>query len=140
MHQHRILVEFEPSNGIQQRLQDRLSFFSVAATGIARYYDFAILLKDENDAVQGGLLCELWANWLHFKTLDRRDGARQRLWPFAHGTRGASCHRRGYKNAYLSTHGFQARPLYEKLGYRVFGELEDFPPGHFKDYMRKQLA
>ena len=47
---------------------------------------------------------------------------------------------RGYKNAYLSTHGFQARPLYEKLGYRVFGELEDFPPGHFKYYMRKQLA
>jgi ribosomal protein S18 acetylase RimI-like enzyme len=46
---------------------------------------------------------------------------------------------RGYSNAYLSTHSFQARPMYEKLGYQVFGTLEEFPPGHSKYYMRKRL-
>ncbi|HJU28399.1 MAG TPA: GNAT family N-acetyltransferase, partial [Candidatus Binataceae bacterium] len=47
---------------------------------------------------------------------------------------------RGCGNAHLSTHSFQARPMYEKLGYEIFGALEDFPPGHSKFYMRKRLT
>lgn len=32
---------------------------------------------------------------------------------------------RGCTNAFLDTFSFQARPFYEKLGYRVFGILEN---------------
>ena len=41
----------------------------------------------------------------------------------------------------LDTLSFQARPFYEKLGYRVYGQLEDFPAGsgHTRYYLTKTL-
>jgi len=46
---------------------------------------------------------------------------------------------RGAKNAYLDTFGFQAPDFYKQHGYQVFGELEDFPAGHRRYFLRKQL-
>lgn len=40
---------------------------------------------------------------------------------------------------WLDTHTFQARPFYERLGYSVFADLPDFPPGHTRFYMMKRL-
>ncbi|MEM7345760.1 MAG: GNAT family N-acetyltransferase, partial [Chloroflexota bacterium] len=40
---------------------------------------------------------------------------------------------------YLETGSFQARGFYEKQGYEVFGELDDFPKGHTMFYMKKAL-
>ena len=45
----------------------------------------------------------------------------------------------GCKLAHLDTFDFQARGLYEKLGYTVFGTLEDCPEGHYQYYMSKKL-
>lgn len=45
----------------------------------------------------------------------------------------------GCKLAHLDTFDFQARGLYEKLGYTVFGVLEDCPEGHCRYYMSKKL-
>jgi len=45
----------------------------------------------------------------------------------------------GSKLAHLDTFDFQARGLYEKLGYTVFGILEDCPEGHCRYYMSKRL-
>ena len=39
----------------------------------------------------------------------------------------------------LGTFDFQARPLYEKHGYRVYGVLEDFPEGHCNYSLMKRL-
>ena len=47
--------------------------------------------------------------------------------------------RRGCFAARLSTWDFQAPGLYERLGYTLYGKLEDYPPG-FADYLfRKDL-
>ncbi|MGB7097037.1 MAG: GNAT family N-acetyltransferase, partial [Anaerolineales bacterium] len=46
---------------------------------------------------------------------------------------------RGAKNAYLDTFSFQAPDFYKKYGYKVFGELQDFPPGHHRYFMTKKL-
>jgi len=46
---------------------------------------------------------------------------------------------RGAKNAYLDTFSFQAPDFYKKHGYRVFGELQDFPPGHQRHFLTKRL-
>jgi hypothetical protein len=45
----------------------------------------------------------------------------------------------GCTDAFLDTFSFQARPFYEKLGYRVFGVLENHPAGHQHYFMTKQL-
>jgi hypothetical protein len=34
---------------------------------------------------------------------------------------------------------FGARPFYERLGYSVFGELPDYPPGFSRVFLRKSL-
>lgn len=47
--------------------------------------------------------------------------------------------KRGAKYAYLDTFSFQAPGFYENYGYEVFGELQNFPPGHQRYFMKKQL-
>jgi len=47
---------------------------------------------------------------------------------------------KGCSNASLGTFSFQARPLYEKLGYRMFGEEKDHPKGHSHYLMTKELV
>ena len=44
------------------------------------------------------------------------------------------------RHSYLDTFSFQARPMYEKLGYSVFGTLEDHPQGHTQWYMKKGVV
>jgi GNAT superfamily N-acetyltransferase len=46
---------------------------------------------------------------------------------------------RGAKNAFLDTFSFQAPGFYEHFGYEVFGELGEFPAGHTRYFLRKQL-
>ena len=36
---------------------------------------------------------------------------------------------RGMRGAHLTTASFQARDFYEKQGYRLFGQLDEMPPG-----------
>ena len=40
---------------------------------------------------------------------------------------------------HLDTFDFQAKGLYEKVGYTVFGTLEDCPKGHKRYYMSKKI-
>ena len=47
---------------------------------------------------------------------------------------------RGVRWVTLETYSFQARPLYERQGYEVFGTQDEYPPGHSNFYMRKTLA
>jgi GNAT superfamily N-acetyltransferase len=41
---------------------------------------------------------------------------------------------------WLDTFSFQAPGFYEKLGYTVFGELADYPPGHSRFFLHKHLS
>lgn len=45
--------------------------------------------------------------------------------------------RRGCRGAWLDTFSFQARGFYERLGYAVFGTIQDHPPGHRRHFMQK---
>jgi GNAT superfamily N-acetyltransferase len=47
---------------------------------------------------------------------------------------------RGCRGAWLGTFDFQAREFYERLGYTVFAELHDFPPGHTHYHLKKSFG
>jgi len=47
---------------------------------------------------------------------------------------------RGCRGAWLDTYSFQARGFYERLGYTVFGILNDYPPGQHRIFLHKGLV
>jgi GNAT superfamily N-acetyltransferase len=47
---------------------------------------------------------------------------------------------RGCRGAWLDTYSFQARGFYERLGYTVFGVIDDYPPGQQRIFLRKSFA
>ena len=48
--------------------------------------------------------------------------------------------RRGCHSAWVSTYSFQAPGFYQKLGYRAFGELPDYPLGYSSIFLTKRLV
>jgi GNAT superfamily N-acetyltransferase len=113
---------------------------NVAITGQAEWYPVAFFLRDEKGEVLGGLLGDIWAAWLHVRTLAvaapvRGHGFGRELMKRAE----LYAVERGCTDAFLDTFSFQAQPFYEKLGYRVFGILENHPTGHQHYFMTKKL-
>jgi GNAT superfamily N-acetyltransferase len=135
-------VSFEPyaAAELRQRVQTMVDHHNIASTGQADWYPVAFFLRDEAGEVLGGLLGEIWAGWLHIRTLAlaapaRGQGFGRELMQRAE----AYARERNCTNAFLDTFSFQARPFYEKLGYRVFGVLENHPAGHQHFFMTKRL-
>jgi ribosomal protein S18 acetylase RimI-like enzyme len=105
-----------------------------------QYQPFVLALRDLDGELLAGLSAgtawssmlieDLWvADWL------RGQGIGSELLRRAE----AEAHVRGCGFVWLRTFSFQARGFYEKLGYRVVGTLEDYPPGHAFYTMRKDL-
>ncbi len=101
-----------------------------------------VFLRDEEGTLVGGLLGDTFWGWLavHILWIDERyrgQGYGERLLAAAE----EEARRRGCAHVQLDTLSFQARPFYEKLGYRVYGELADHPAGsgHTRYYLTKPL-
>jgi GNAT superfamily N-acetyltransferase len=101
----------------------------------------AVLLRDGDGRLAGGLTGDTVWGWLQIKLLwvaaeHRGRGYGAQLLAAAE----EEARRRGCHHALLDTFDFQARGLYERLGYEVFGTLGDFPRGHQRFFLRKNLA
>jgi GNAT superfamily N-acetyltransferase len=99
----------------------------------------AVLARAESRLV-GGLLGEtsrglLFVELLWVEIERRRHGLGSRLLAAAE----SEARRRGCHTAWLDTFDFQARPFYERHGYRQFGELGGLPGGHRRHFMSKRL-
>ena len=126
----RIVLDPHAPDSSKQFVQTALDLYNVAVTGLAEYYLVAIFLKRGNEEIVGGVLGDIWGMWLHVSY----------LWvavPLHHQGYGSQlllaaeqyAIERGCQNVHLETFSFQARPLYEKHGYEVFAQLDDFPQG-----------
>lgn len=106
------------------------------------YRPLFVFLRDADGQLVGGLLGDTYWGWISINILwiDERYRGRgygERIITAAED----EARRRGCAHAMLDTLSFQARPFYEKLGYRVYGLLEDFPAGsgHTRYYLTKDL-
>ena len=118
-----------------------LMAFNEAHTGSRDSRSLAVLLRDESGATIGGLWGRTAWRWLFVELLFvpealRRGGAGRELMRRAE----AEAAKRGCHSAWLDTFSFQACGFYEKLGYAVFGRLDDYPPGFSRFFMRKKLG
>lgn len=90
---------------------------------------------------KGGLLGHTHWNWLFVSHLWVADPLRGRGYGRALMVQAEEeALRRGCDHAHLDTFDFQARAFYERLGYTVFGQLADYPSGHTRYFLQKELA
>lgn len=98
------------------------------------------LLRGPDGKMAGGLIGATHWDWFHIDLMWIRDALRGRGYGRGLLTRAEDeARRRGAKNVYLDTFSFQAPGFYERHGYRVFGELRDFPAGHHRYFLTKEL-
>jgi ribosomal protein S18 acetylase RimI-like enzyme len=93
------------------------------------------------DEVIGGILSEVYCwNILSIDVLWVKDEYRNKGYAKVLVNNAENEARKmGCRISHLDTFDFQAKELYEKLGYTVFGVLEDCPDGHNRYYMSKKL-
>jgi GNAT superfamily N-acetyltransferase len=100
-----------------------------------------IIGRDKDKVVQAGIRFVLafewlFVNWLWVADSYRKNGVGSQLMGGAEAdARAHGCH-----GAYLDTFTFQAPKFYERLGYREFGRLNNFPPGHARIWFSKALG
>ena len=113
------------------------------ATGLGLPTDWSprwIIARDKGQVVQGGIRFVLafewlFVNWLWVADAYRKHGIGSQLMAGAE----TAARDQGCRAAYLDTFTFQAPKFYERLGYREFGRLNDFPPGHSRIWFSKAL-
>lgn len=100
---------------------------------------FVAFAKDDNGQVIGGIKATIFWNGLEIDTLwvapeYRRKGIASRL--ISEAEQRAVTH--GAVVAYLKT--VKAKAFYERIGYSVYGVLEDRPIGNLLYHMKKRLV
>lgn len=108
--------------------------------GRRKWKNIAITVRNDAGEIVGGVTGEAWADWLFVQLLWLDEAYRGQ--DFASRAMDAledEARAFGAKHAYVDTFSFQARPFYEKRGYRVFGTLENYPDTHSRYWLTKAL-
>jgi GNAT superfamily N-acetyltransferase len=114
--------------------------YNASKAGAAEYEEWGLYVRDAEGQIKGGLLAETGRGWLHISILWLDESLRgQGLGTQLMETAEAEARKRGCHHVYLDTFDYQARPFYERLGYAVFGTLDDYPLGHQRFYLQKKL-
>ncbi len=122
-------------------IDDGLRAFNRAAAGYVDHRPLAILLGDSvTGAVIGGLsgrtsLGVLFIDLVYLPAALRGREIGTRMIELAE----AEARRRGCRAGVLYTISFQAPGFYERLGWRVFGEIPCDPPGVSRLFMTKDF-
>jgi ribosomal protein S18 acetylase RimI-like enzyme len=109
--------------------------------GPTRWQTVAVVMNDAKGQVIGGLSGWSGWGWMYIELFWlpeelRRQGHGRKLMELAE----AEARKRGCIGMYLNTASFQAPDFYPKLGFKVFAEIADFPPGHKTFYLMKRFA
>lgn len=141
MNPHIALVP-DPDDHLRAVILDGLRDFNFTTVAPGHEIEpLAVAIRDPADgSAIGGLWGRTGMGWLTIElifvpeTLRGRQIA-SRLIAVAEG----EALRRKCHSAWLETLNPRARSLYERLGFAVFGELENFPHGNSRTFLRKSL-
>lgn len=134
-----LIVEDDPNPEHVQVLAAGLVAYNTSQVDPDRPEPLAVFLRGHGQILGGAEGHTHW-RWLQVNrlwvddTVRRHGAARQVMTTIEQAAR-----RRGCQAAWLDTFSFQALGFYQKLGYRVFGELTDYPPGHARHFLWKPL-
>jgi GNAT superfamily N-acetyltransferase len=136
------VIETERVEDSDEKAMTRfLGAFNGTRAGPENVRPLSLLLRSAPGApIEGGVVGWSWYGWMHIALVylpeDKRGaGLGRRLMRRAE----TIARERGCHGIWLDTFSFQARGFYEKLGFSVFGEIEDYPPGHGRIFLKKRL-
>jgi GNAT superfamily N-acetyltransferase len=138
---YQITLEEKASAEDRRILGDGINQFVDGLFPGKRFTDVTFFLRDETGAIVGGVAGNYGSfGWLYVDQL----WVSAPLRGMAYGSKllamiEAEARKNDCSNVYLNTFSFEAPAFYAKLGYTVFAELNDFPPGHSRIFLRKSL-
>lgn len=114
--------------------------FNNQQAGDARAQRLCYAVFGPDDEIAGGVIGVVYWDWLYVDLMWLREDLRGR----GYGHRllelvEDEARQRGATQVYLDTFSFQAPEFYKRHGYKVFGELKDFPAGHDRFFLTKRL-
>ena len=117
-----------------------LTAFNISVLGPTEMRPLAIMIEAPDGMLTGGLLGRTAFRWLFVELIFvpeslRGRGVGQKLLHKAE----AEAKSRGCGGVWLETLSPAAHRFYEKNGYRVFGQLPDYPPGNTRYFLSKDL-
>jgi GNAT superfamily N-acetyltransferase len=125
---------------LRQAVLAPLVDYNLSQVGASGNRPLAVLMHDDQGQVVGGAWGHTGFQWLFIQLLVVPAGARgQGLGTQVMRRAEAEAIERGCVGAWLDTFEFQARGFYEKLGYSCFGQIDGYPPGHARYFMKKAL-
>lgn len=124
-----------------EMIGNRIDTYNAKQTGFTDERPLNLVARDSAGNLLGGLTGSTGFQWLYIHTLwieqsHRNSGIGSSLVTYAERL-GID---RSCRSSCLMTFSFQAKEFYEKLGYFVFGQLDDYPESHTLYFMRKQLT
>jgi len=138
--EYEIVYVEKPEEAAWEIIGKGLGSFNLQHAGEEKFQRICFALHSPDQEIVGGALGEIYWDWFHLDLMWVKDGLRGR----GYGQRLLSAiedeaRKRGAKNVFLDTFSFQAPDFYLRHGYRVFGELPDFPAGHRRFFLTKEL-
>jgi len=136
-----IKVSEKPTDAQRKAIFTPLVAYNAAMVGDPRLETLALLLEDlEKGEIIGGLWGKFFHDWLFIELLFVPEDLRERGFGANLMARAESAARdRQCVGIWLDTHSFQAPVFYKKLGYEVFGSLDDYPIGASRHFLSKSL-
>jgi GNAT superfamily N-acetyltransferase len=137
---YQIIYAEKPDDSMWSVIGGGIHHFNIQQAGDGQAEPLCFILYSPDHEIAGGLIGETHWGWFYINLLFLKEELRGR--GYGHRllvTAEDEARKRGARNAYLDTFSFQAPEFYKQHGYRVFGELQDFPPGHQRFYLTKQL-
>ncbi|MBD0369954.1 MAG: GNAT family N-acetyltransferase [Pyrinomonadaceae bacterium] len=134
----KISIEENPEPADLDIIERALVEHNEAKSEPRNYTPLAIFLRNNEGQIVGGLRGVTVWGWLFVSQLWVAENLRgqdygTKLMEAAElEAKARNCHA-----AYVDTFSFLALDFYRKVGYTVFGQLEDFPKGHTRYFLKK---
>jgi GNAT superfamily N-acetyltransferase len=101
---------------------------------------FAIIAREEGEIV-GGMLGEMYYRGLHIALLWVNESLRKTgIGTVLIGKAEELARESNCTLIYLDTFSFQAPKFYEKLGFEIFGKIENFPETYTRYFLLKRIS
>ncbi|HYX71647.1 MAG TPA: GNAT family N-acetyltransferase [Nitrososphaera sp.] len=138
MTEFKISIEENPAPADLDIIERALIEHNEAKSEPRNYTPLAIFLRNTEGQIVGGLRGITVWGWLFVsqlwvaETFRGQDYGTKIMEAAELEAKSRNCHA-----AYVDTFSFLALDFYQKVGYTVFGQLEDFPKGHTRYFLKK---